>query len=63
MKQRENIVKTMREKLNAIKLRDGRFLITFDESTSMRNHRYRNRRHQLVHLFEYLKKSSYIDQP
>ena len=31
MKQRKDIVKTIREELNAIKLRDGRFSITFDE--------------------------------
>ena len=37
MKQREDTAKTIRGELNAIKLRDGRFLITFDESTSMRN--------------------------
>ena len=42
MKQREDIVKTIRGELNAIKLRDGRFSITFDESTSMRNRRYMN---------------------
>ena len=42
MKHRENIVKTIRGKLNAIKLKDGRFSITFDEATSMRNRRYMN---------------------
>ena len=42
MKQREDIVKTIRGELNAIKLRDGRFSITFDESTSVRNRRYMN---------------------
>ena len=42
MKQREDIVKTIRGELNAIKLRDGRFSITFGESTSMRNRRYMN---------------------
>ena len=42
MKQRENIIKTIRGKLNAIKLKDDRFSITFDESTSMRNRRYMN---------------------
>ena len=42
MKQKENIVKTIRGELNAIKLRDGRFSITFNESTSMRNRRYMN---------------------
>ena len=42
MKQKEDIVKTIRGELNAIKLRDGRFSITFDESTSMRNRRYVN---------------------
>ena len=42
MKQREDIVKTIRGKLNAIKLRDDRFSITFDESISMRNRRYMN---------------------
>ena len=41
MKQ-EDIVKTIRGELNAIKLRDGRFSIIFDESTSMRNRRYMN---------------------
>ena len=42
MKQREDIVKTIQGKLNAIKLKDGRFSITFDEATSMRNRRYMN---------------------
>ena len=42
MKQREDIVKTIRGELNAIKLRDGRFSITFDESIFMRNRRYMN---------------------
>ena len=42
MKQQEDIVKTIRGELNAIKQRDGRFSITFDESTSMRNRRYMN---------------------
>ena len=42
MKQKEDIVKTIRGELNAIKLRDGRFLITFYESTSMRNCQYMN---------------------
>ena len=42
MKQREDIVKTIRGELNAIKLKDGRFSITFDEATSMRNRRYMN---------------------
>ena len=42
MKQKEDIVKTIRGELNAIKLRDGRFSITFDEATSMRNGRYMN---------------------
>ena len=42
MKQKEDIVKTIRGELNAIKLRDGRFSIIFDESTSMRNRRYMN---------------------
>ena len=36
------IIKTMRGELNTIKLRDGRFSITFDESTSMRNRQYMN---------------------
>ena len=42
MKQKEDIVKTIRGELNAIKLKDGRFSIIFDESTSMRNLRYMN---------------------
>ena len=42
MKQREDIVKIIRGELNAIKLRDGRFSISFDESTFMRNCRYLN---------------------
>ena len=42
MKQREDIIKTIRGEFNAIKLRDGRFLITFDVSTSIRNCRYIN---------------------
>ena len=42
MKQKEDIVKTIRRELSAIKLRNGRFSITFDESTSMRNRRYMN---------------------
>ena len=42
MKQKEDIVKTIRGELNAIKLRDGRFFIIFDESNSMRNRRYMN---------------------
>ena len=39
---REDMIKIIRGELNAIKLRDGRFSITFDESTSMRNRRYLN---------------------
>ena len=42
MKQREDIVKTIRGELNAIKLKDGHFSITFDEVTSMKNRRYMN---------------------
>ena len=42
MKQREDIVKTTRGELNASKLRDDRFSITFDESNSLRNRRYIN---------------------
>ena len=42
MKLREDIIKTIRGELNAIKLRDGRFSITFDESTSMKNCQYMN---------------------
>ena len=42
MKQREDIVKTIRGELNAIKLRDGRFSITFDKSTFMINRWYMN---------------------
>ena len=42
MKQREYIIKTIRGELNAIKLKDGCFSITFDELTSMRNCRYIN---------------------
>ena len=42
MKQRENIIKTIRGELNVIKLRDGRFSITFDKSTSMINRWYMN---------------------
>ena len=42
MKQKEDIVKTIQGELNAIKLRDGRFSIIFDESISMRNRRYMN---------------------
>ena len=42
MKQREDIVKTIPGELNTIKLRDSRFSITFDKSTSMRNRRYMN---------------------
>ena len=42
MKQREDIIKTIQGELNAIKLRDGRFSITFKGSTSMRNCRYMN---------------------
>ena len=42
MKQREDRVKTIRGELNAIKQKDGRFSITFDEATSMRNSQYMN---------------------
>ena len=42
MKQKENITKNIRGELNAIKLRGGRFSITFVESTFMRNRRYIN---------------------
>ena len=42
MKQQEDIPKTIRGVLSTIKLKDGRFSITFDESTSMRNCRYMN---------------------
>ena len=41
-KLREDIVKAIQREFNAIKLEDGRFLITFDESTSVRNCRYIN---------------------
>ena len=37
MKHREDIVKTIQGELNAIKLRNACFLITFDKSTFMRN--------------------------
>ena len=42
MKQKKDVVKTIRGELNAIKLRDGHFSIIFDESTFMRNRRYLN---------------------
>ena len=42
MKQKEDIVKNIQGELNAIKLRDGRFSIIFDGSTSTRNCRYMN---------------------
>ena len=42
MKQREDIVKTIPREFNAIKLRNARFSIIFDESTSVRNRRYIN---------------------
>ena len=42
IKQREDIIKTIRGELNVIKLRDGRFSITFDEPTSMKNCWYMN---------------------